>query len=149
MLIKEAIKILIKEDLGIAALVGTHLFPLQLPQTEDYPALAWGRIDRKMEESLNGDEPAESRLVADWFEFWSFAKGPGGDAISEDIDDAVVEALQGFRGIVYSDSSPSDTMTIQGIFHQSLKEFHRDELQLYMTRSIYRVESVRKRRPLA
>lgn len=146
MLVKQAIKILLTEDPGLAALVGERIFPKRLAQKTDFPGLAWGRTKRKVPENLHSYQ-AEQRLVTDWFEFYSLGQGPSGNSTSEDIDDALLELLQDFSGTVYSADSPSDTLVIQGIFHEDLEEDYRDPLQQYATRSVYRVHSIRKQRP--
>ncbi len=144
MLIKRAIKILLLGDAGIAALVGTRIFPLRVPQKGEFPAIAWGRTDREADITVDG--VTGSRHIKDWFEFISFAQGAGGEATSEDIDDAVFELLHGKRATVTNDDDPTDTLEIQGIFHEKLSEHYRDDLQQYATRSIYRVHFVRKSR---
>lgn len=144
MLIKQAIKILLTEDPGIAALVGARIYPFRIPQTVTDPCIAWGRTNRKIDYVLN--EAKTDKLIVCWFEFAAVAKGPGGDAISEDIDDALVELLSGWAGTVSTDDSPAETLTIQGIFHEKLRELYVDDLQQYITHSIYRVHYVRPQR---
>jgi hypothetical protein len=146
MLIKQAIKILLTEDPGIAALVGRRIFPLVVPQNGPFPLIAWGRTARSADPVLDSTKRSQ-RLIVDRFEIASVAQGAGGDAVSEDIDDAVFELLDGWAGVVSDDASPESTLTIQGIFHEKLTELYRDDLKQYATRSIYRVHSVRQQRP--
>ncbi len=145
MLVKQAFKILLIEDPGIIALVGKRIYPLVVPQNSTFPLIAWGRTARQADITLSVVKPTE-RKMKDWFEVVSVAQGVGGDAISENVDDAVFERLHGFQGIVSDDGSPEQTLKIQGIFHEKLTELYRNDLQQYATRSVYRVEFVRQQR---
>ncbi len=146
MLIKEAIKILLSEDPGIAALVSTRIFPLVVPQKYPGPLIAWGRTGRNIPaQALSSTQPTE-RLITDTFEFVSVAQGAGGDAVSEEIDDSIFELLHGWAGTVTDNDSPSDFLLIQGIFHIRLTELYRDDIQQFATRSLYHVHFVRPQR---
>ncbi len=145
MLIKQAVKILLFEDAGLQSLVSNRIFPLRIPQKDEYPAITWGRINRNADIALSSDIQAQRR-VTDWFEFVSFAQGARGATSSEDIDDALFELLHGFAGTVSDGESPESTLFIEGIFLEKVGEYYRDDLQQYATRSVYRVHSVRNQR---
>lgn len=147
MLIKQAIKILLLEDAGLATLVSTRIFPLVVPQKGPFPLIAWGRTGRNVPAERLATAKPDERLITDSFEFVSVAQGSGGDAVSEEIDDALFELLHGWSGVVYDDQSPADSLVIQGVFHSKLTELYRDDIQQFATRSLYHVHFVRPKRP--
>lgn len=147
MLIKQAIKILLLEDAGLNALVGNRIFPLVVPQKGPFPLIAWGRTGRNIPAGRLASAKPDELLITDSFEFVSVATGPGGDAVSEEIDDVLFELLHGWAGIVSDDNSPADSLVIQGIFHNKLTELYRDDIQQFATRSLYHVHFVRPKRP--
>lgn len=145
MLIKQAITILLKEDPGIAALIGTRIHPGYLPQTVIYPAIAWRRKDRKSSYVLGSTKPAV-KLITTWFEFACWAQGQHGDFEAEDLDDALFDLLDGYAGVIGDDGSPEQTLTIQGIFHEKLAEGYSDTYKAHFVHTTWRVEHVRPRR---
>lgn len=77
----------LKNDAGVAALVGTRIYPLVLPQNPTYPAISYQRISTRPVQTRGGNGLAFVRMQVDCF--------ATGYTAAKQLSDAVVSALAG------------------------------------------------------
>lgn len=91
MAIETAIRELLTGNAGFAALAGTRVYPVMLPQNVTYPAVAYQELRTTTRVPADGDSgERESRFqLAAWAESYAAAKGLGA---------AIVAAINGHAG---------------------------------------------------
>lgn len=121
-------------DLAISNIVGTRVFPIQLPQGVIQPSIVYHIIDETEGYHYSGPDG----LVAARLQI---------DAVSRSSDEAinisalVKERIGGFAGaIAYGTNSPQDTVDVQLIqFLTTQPEDYDNDLALYTKRRDYMV----------
>lgn len=128
-LIEEAIGTRLAAVSGLTALVGSNLFPVQIPQldaggTLDVPAVVWQLISDPPEHSHQGLSMANPRYeVTSWATTYASAK---------QVANQVKLALDGFSGTVSVDGySPAETVKIFCIMYEDQRDLFDDETRLY------------------
>lgn len=136
MFLEEAIKKILAANQGVTTLVQGRVYPGTLPQTCQYPAIAYRVVYREHVEHIEGEsgQPrASSGLGMSRIRFFSAAKGPGSYGEAKRLDRAIRLAIQGYQAIVTSDDSPIDTIDIQGISAKTTFDAYDDKTQTYQT----------------
>jgi hypothetical protein len=105
-------------DAGVAALVGTRIYPLLLPQSATYPALTYSRVSGPRLDDLDGD----AGLAHPAFQVTAWA--PTYKAAKETAA-AVRLALRGYRGPMGA-ADVADVRMIGDfdLYDQEAKVFH-------------------------
>lgn len=118
-------------DPAIAAIVGTRVFPIQLPQGTRAASIIFQRVSEI--ESYHNTAP--SALMTTRFQF---------NSVSQLVDeatllaDAVKERLGGFAGPI--DYAPPDgVLNVEGIFFDTGREDYDAELEFYRVSRDYLV----------
>jgi hypothetical protein len=89
--IQEALYAYLAADASLAALVGTRIYPLTLPQKPTYPAICYSKASADV--LMAHDGPGD--LATDRIQFDCYDDSYGG---CQDVYIALREALNGFRG---------------------------------------------------
>lgn len=96
-MIEEALYSRMTAHAGLAALVGTRVYPDQLPQNPTLPAVVYQRIDTRRESAMGADAPIGFPL----FQVTGWAKEAGGKSARKNALELAVQiraALQRYRG---------------------------------------------------
>ena len=131
---RPAIRAHLLADLAISNIVGTRIFPIQLPQGVIQPSIVYHVIDETEGYHYSGPDG----LVAQRLQI---------DAVSRSSDEAInistlcKERLGGFAGVIaYGTNSPQDTVEVQLIqFLTTQPEDYDNDLALYTKRRDYMV----------
>lgn len=115
------------------AIVGPYggVVPGFLPQTSQYPVVAYRLLSSETPTTLNPAERAHSVAVQSRYRFFSCTKGIGNYLQAKRLDEAVRLCLHGFAGTVISNDSPSDTLGIAGIFSENAFDSFDPETQTH------------------
>ncbi len=139
MLVEQALKQILLNNAGVAAIVSGRVFPSILPQSVVYPAIVYRLTKRSSEPVMapRGTGPPVSR-------FWliSAAKGSGAGSYqaAKLLDEAVRLALQGYNGtVILTDSSPQVSVQIQGAFFDGAEDFYDDATQTHQAGSLFMI----------
>lgn len=121
------------DDANIAAIVGTRVYPVILPQGVTTSSIVYKRISN----------------IGDWH-----MQGPSGigrpriqiDCWSQDADVAanlgllVKQRLDGYRGtMLWGEDSPEEGIIIQGIFFDQDRDLYENELKMFAVSSDFLV----------
>jgi hypothetical protein len=133
--IRQALRTIIIEDATLAALVGTRVFGGKLPLRVTEPAIVF-RLEETTDIPIL-DDPGVSNLTRSMFRFGAVSRGDQIQAydISIDIDIALRDLLQGYRGLVSDGESPPRFMKIAGAWRHDAKDFYDDLTETYWVRS--------------
>lgn len=141
MLVEQALQQILSDDAGVSALVNGRIYAGTLPQSVDYPAIAYRLVSSSREPLLasRSTSPPNSRYV-----FFSASKGVvagvGAKKMSLLVDKAVRLALQGYKDVVIlTASSPEEMVDIQGIFFQDASDTYDDPTQTHQSASTFDV----------
>lgn len=133
-MIREALRAILLGDIAVSAAVGgTRIYPLQMPQGERDPSLVYQRVGGIAETTLDGPQTVrETRMqVAAW------ALDPDGAAALMTLAET---RLNGFSGLVpVGDDSPQQTVNIKGIFLDTEFDSYDAQATLYRDGRIFRV----------
>lgn len=91
MRIEQALYNRLSTHAGLAALVGSRIYPVRLPLRPDYPAVSYFRVSRSMRRAFGGTVSGQETR----FQFDCWAKTYAG---GKDVADQVIAALDGFSG---------------------------------------------------
>ena len=117
--IRPALRSLLLGDAAVAALVGTNVFPIRMPQGTKVASLVYTRISGDTDYKMEGPTGyARSRMQVD-------AWAPTADAATT-LANKAKDCLSGFTGAV---GNPS--VFIQGAFCADEREQYDDIVQLY------------------
>lgn len=121
-MIEQALESQLKNDVDVAAIVSTRVFPVILPATPTFPAVTYTLLTGDRTHSMDGPSglASPSFQVDSWASTYSSVK---------DLASKVRIALDGLKGTVSS-------VEILGVFIQSEKDLYDG------TNSVYRVSSV-------
>jgi hypothetical protein len=137
LLLEAALRTLLGDDNGVSNIVGSRIFPGVLPQTVQYPAMAYRLVSREHERRL---EPrGSSGLARSRFRFFSTAKGATAYADAKRLDEALRLCLDGYHGVVSDDQSPASTLRIHGAFAQTTFDQYDDKTQTHQVLTDYDV----------
>lgn len=116
-MIEEALRAVLLADAGVAALVGTRVYPLVLPQAGTLPAITYQVVAGDADYVMEGASGlAFKRVQVDcWADTYSAAAG---------LRAAVTAALGGFAG-----SAGSPAVRIQGAFKTMEADGYEDALE--------------------
>lgn len=129
MVVEEALKILILENAGVSALIGTRLYPGSLPQTATYPALSY-RLERRRGIQRLDPRGTGDILTLSVVRFFSSAKGNNAYSTAKAIDAALFQCLYGFNGTVTNTAlSPQQSLYIDGIHDIDSRDFEFDSAE--------------------
>lgn len=112
-------------DNAIAALVGTRIHPVKLPQGQTQPSIVYSRISAIGEHHMQGSSGlARPRIQIDcWAQSADIATALG---------NLVKERIDGFRGqMEFGGNSPADIIAVQGVFFDNERDDYDDAAQLY------------------
>ena len=111
-------------DTGVAALVGTRIYPRVLPQGVRDPAIVYNRVSMLGDHHMLGASGlVEVRMQID---AWA---DTADDAY--DLAVAVKERIDGYRGEMQSVASPPDVVFVQGCFFANARDDYDANRQLY------------------
>jgi len=113
------------DDAAIAAIVGTRIYPIVLPQGQVQTSIVYTRVSGIGDNHMEGP----SGLSRPRFQV---------DCWSQSIDTAsqlanlVKERIDGFRGTwFWGEDSPAEAIVVQGVFFQNEREDFDDATRLY------------------
>ena len=113
------------DDAGIAAVVGTRVYPIRLPQGQISPSIIYTRISGFGDNHMLGPSGlSRPRLQVDC---WA----QSADTAST-LANLVKERIDGFRGTwLWGEDSPEEGIAVQGVFFENEREDYDDAVQLY------------------
>lgn len=118
--LEEGLVTYLKANGGVAALVGTRVYPLILPQEATYPALAYMVVSDDRPQSHSGPTGlATPRIQIDC---WGATYGA-----TKLLERAVRLALEGYVGAMGS-------VTVRGVFLDTAQDLFDEEAQKYRVR---------------
>lgn len=114
------------EDASISARVaGMRVYPLKMPQGMLLESIVYTRVSAQGDYHNGG--PSGLARIRMQIDCWA----PSLDAAAS-LADLVKERIEGFRGTMpYGSGSPSDELTVRGIFFDSEREDYDDTAKLY------------------
>lgn len=123
-MIATGLRTLLLGDSNITAIIGTRLYPIQLPQKPTLPALTYFRVSGEEQASNSGSQDyGWARFQIDaWAETFNEA---------ETLANLVKERLHGFSGTVSNSDSPPLSWVFQGIFAMTMRDFYEPEPKQY------------------
>jgi len=123
--IRVALRSYLLADNSIAAIVGTRIYPVKLPQGTTLTSVVYTRISGLSGVTSSGRE----RLSRPRIQI---------DCWSQQVDDAatladlVKERIDGLRGAIqWDDNSPGNAVTVQGVFMDMEREDYDDAAKLH------------------
>jgi hypothetical protein len=133
---EQALAKLLKAHAGVAALVGTRIYPGGvLPQSVTYPAIAYQMVGATSILALTEVSRTREKRVR----FWSATEGVGTYGNAKALDLAVRACLAGYTGTVSDGLSPASTIHIQAVLPLSSFDLYEAETQTHMVVSDYTV----------
>ena len=134
--IEQAVVKLLTQDAGVAAIVGTRIFPGGIiPQGVTYPAMAYGMVNFTPILELTAVNPALSKRIR----IWSATEGMETYGDAKQLDAAVQACLSGYKGLVSNGQSPASSLDIQGILPISSYDLFERETETHMVISDFAV----------
>lgn len=122
--IRPALRAFLLADASIAAVVGTRVYPLRMPQGERGASLVYSRVSGLGDHHMEG----ASGLTRPRFQIDAWATSA--DAATE-LADLVKARLDGYRGPMTTNDSPAQTVTVQGVFFESERENYDGTAEMY------------------
>ena len=119
--IEAALRAYLLEDVALAALIGTRIYPVVMPQKPDLPAVTYLRVTGSRVHSNDGPSGLSSPRFQ--FDCWALTY-LGARAVAE----ALRLRLDGFKGLIGGSPARHD---IQGVFFETEREFYESETKLY------------------
>jgi hypothetical protein len=130
---EEALVIILKNDPGLTALVGSRIYPGVLPQLVVFPAIAYRLTNREHMERL--EQRGSAGLVRSTFRLYSCSKGTSGVSSAygetKKVDAAVIQCLLGFHGTVSNTGTPPASLEVQHVRHVNTLEFYDDATETW------------------
>lgn len=127
MLVEEALFQILSVDPGLSALVSERIYPVILPETVEYPAIAYSLVSSMDETGLAGT----FGLARYRFRLMTITRDPGAYGDAKRVDATMRAALVDYSGLVGDGGSPETFVRIQHIFHAGSAEFYDDPTQTY------------------
>ncbi len=139
--IGNAVNIMLKGNAGVAALVGTRIYPGPLPDTAIYPAIVRWITEREEIETLD-EIPSVSVLVRTQVRLISVAKGitiEKSQVAAFGVFTAVNTCLRYFgKGYINSISSPTEKLWVDGVSAaRDFSEFFNQQTFAWETSATY------------
>jgi len=122
------------DDAAIAAIVGSRLHPLVLPQGDTGPSIVYRRISPIGDHHMQGASGLVSTRTQ--IDCWALTA----DAAAA-LADLVKERLDGFAGtMLWGEDSPAEAIVVQGIFFRGgLGDDYDSTAKLYRTSYDYEI----------
>lgn len=131
--IRPGLRTLILSNGQIAAIVGTRVYPVLLPQGVTADSIVYNRITES--ESYRYVGPSGLVIARIQIDAWSQSVGQ-----ANALGDLIKEHIGGFSGqLAYGSSSPSDYVNVQGIFLINGDEDYDSVAALYRRRRDYNI----------
>ena len=146
MLLHEALRIRLKADVAVAALVEDRIYGAVAAQSTAFPALVYRLINKDPVRRMN--RRGHSGLCRYRFRFLSACDKEAGGAIgayatAKAVDEAVRLCLEGFQGTITKTTvSPEESVIVNGIFQRNSNDAYEDKSQTYHVISDYDVWAV-------
>lgn len=129
-LIEEAIKSVLTDDAGVSAAVGNRVYGGYLTQTTQLPAVAYRQIGEDVLPTMTANDGHPGHVMRR-MRFFSTSKGVGKYLEAKQVDEAIRLALHGYSGTVTNSLSPSESITIQGIFSENCIDLFDADTQIH------------------
>ena|SRR5688572_32404581 len=122
MYFREAVQRILAADAGVSAIVGTRIHRFKLLQTTPLPAICFFVTGCSTDVTMAFEERAHDESAE-----WRFRVMSEADEDTvERLDEAVRLALHGWHGTAENDSSPIETLGIQGFFSENVRDSYDD-----------------------
>lgn len=96
---------LLRTTAGVAAIVGTRVYPVRVPQDGAAPCVVFRRDSTEFTDGLGDEEQTGPDTPRFSLECWGEAEGFGGYKQACELADAVVTALRTHRGLMGTGSA--------------------------------------------
>lgn len=136
MLVEQALGFILVAAADVVALVAGRIYCPVLPQTCNYPAIAYRLTGSEHIDQLSNR--GSTGLARSTFSIFSTAQGFSNYGLAKRLDVTVRLAIQGYRGFV-SDPALSEDIFIQNIVPVSSYDFYDDPTQTHQIVSVYHV----------
>lgn len=138
MLVENALFKILKTNAALIALIQTRVYPGVLPQTVEYPAIAYRRVGKEKVKVL---DPSGTLYDLVKYRFRFFATSKGADKYGEAKKlEKLIEFALDFQGTVIDDTvSPVESYEIQGIFPETSFDQYDDKTQTHQAVSDFSV----------
>lgn len=112
-------------DAAIAAIVGTRIHPVKLPQGQTQPSIVYSRVSGLGDNHMHGPSGLSRPRIQ--IDCWAQSVDTAAS-----LANLVKERIDGFRGsMLWGENSPEEAIVIQGIFFESEREDYDSESALY------------------
>jgi len=119
--IRPALRAFLLADAGIAAIVGTRVYPIKIPQGVKVASIVYFRVSGPGDYSMDGPSGlARHRLQLD---SWA----PTADAATA-LANLVKDRIDGYSGVMGSGGA---AVNVQGVFQTDLREDYDDDVELH------------------
>lgn len=128
--IRPALRAFLLADAGIAAVVGTRVYPIKIPQGVNAASIVYTRVSGRGDYHMAGP----SGLAMPRFQIDAWA--PTGDAATA-LAALIKARIDGFRGVM--GSGPA-AVTVQGVFLLDEREDYDDTVKLHRMSRDYAID---------
>lgn len=123
--IRSALRSFLLADASIAAVVGTRVTPVRMPQGNKETSIVYLRVSGVGDRTMSGP----TRIARPRFQIDCWAAAPG---IANNLADLVKERLDGYQGAwTYGTDSPPASVDVLGVFFENERDGYDADNEMY------------------
>lgn len=129
--IRPALRAVLLGDVDVSSVVGTRIYPAQIPQGVTDPSIVYSIITEDTDYHMNGPSGLKTDRIQ--IDCWA-QESDQAVSLANDVEDV----LSGFSGTVsFGSSSPQDSIVIHAVFHDIGDDIYDSVAKLYSKQRDY------------